>query len=223
MIDPTMLWLLAWGVVVGLDLVSVAQVMVARPFAAGIVAGLIAGDPVAGGVVGVTLELFALDLLPVGAARYPDYGPAAVAAAATAVGAPGVLGLGPAVAVGLLVAYAGEVSLQVVRHFNSDDARRNREGLDRGDVRSIRRVHARGLLRDGVRVLLVTAAGLALAAAVRRWLPLDLPGAVLVATVAVGAALAVGATGALRLAGRGSGRAWLAAGFLTGAVWLVAQ
>lgn len=223
MMDATMLWLLAWGVVVGLDLVSVAQVMVARPFAAGTVAGLIAGDPLAGAVVGVTLELFALDLLPVGAARYPDYGPAAVAAAATAVGAPGVLGLGPAVAVGLLVAYAGEVSLQVVRRLNSADAQRNRDGLDAGAVRIIRGVHARGLLRDGLRVLLVTAMGLLLAAAVRRWLPLDIRGTVLVATVALGAALAVGATGALRLAGRGSGRAWLAAGFLTGALWLVAR
>ncbi len=223
MIDATMLWLLAWGVVVGLDLVSVAQVMVARPFAAGTIAGAIAGDPLAGALVGVTLELFALDTLPVGAARYPDYGPAAVASTATAVGAPGVLGLGPAVAVGLLVAYAGEFSLQVVRRLNSADAQRNREGLDAGVVPIIRRVHGRGLLRDAVRVLLVTAMGLLLAAAVRRWLPLDIRGAILVATVALGAALAVGATGALRLAGRRSGRAWLAAGFLAGAVWLVAR
>lgn len=223
MIDASTLGLLAWGVVVGLDLVSVAQVMVARPFVAGTVAGLITGDPGVGVMVGITLELFALDLLPVGAARYPDYGPASVAAVATASGAPGVLGLGPAVAVGLLVAYAGEFSLQVVRQLNSTDARRHRAPLDAGELPVIRRVHLLGILRDTLRVLAVTALGLALAGAVRRWLPLGIRGAILVATVAVGAALAVGATGALRLAGRGSGRAWLAAGFVLAVVWLVAR
>ena len=40
------------------------------------------------------LELFALDVLPIGAVRYPDYGPATVAAAALAAGAPWELGLG---------------------------------------------------------------------------------------------------------------------------------
>ena len=213
--------LAAWGLLVGLDLVSVGQVMVARPFVAGTVAGCLLGDPAAGAIVGAALELFALDLLPVGGVRYPDYGPAAVAAAATAAGAPGVLGLGPGVAVGLVVAYAGEWAMQGVRWLNSRDVQRSRAGLDAGDLASIRGVHVRGILRDAVRALGVTLLGLALALAVRRWLPLDVRGVVLVGTVAVGAALAVATVGALRLGGRGQAGAWLAAGLVIGGLWVL--
>ena len=38
------------------------------------------GDPGSGLTAGIILELFALEVLPVGAVRYPDYGPASVAA-----------------------------------------------------------------------------------------------------------------------------------------------
>lgn len=210
-----------WGVLVGLDLVSVAQVMVARPFVAGTVAGLLLGDPGAGAVVGAVLELFALDMLPVGAVRYPDYGPAAVAAAATAAGAPSVLGLGPAVAVGLAVAYVGEWAMQGTRWLNSRDVQRCRAGLDAGELASIRGVQWRGILRDTARALGVTVLGLALALIVRRWLPLGVRGVVLTGTVAVGAALAVAMVGALRLGGRGKASAWLAAGLVIGGLWVV--
>jgi hypothetical protein len=46
---------------------------------------------------------------------------------------------------------------------------------------------------------------------------------VLVGTVAVGAALAVAGTGAMRLGGRGAARVWLAAGLVVGAAWAVVQ
>jgi mannose/fructose/N-acetylgalactosamine-specific phosphotransferase system component IIC len=173
--------------------------------------------------VGVTLELFALDLLPVGGARYPDYGPAAVAGVATAAGAPGLLGLGPALAVALVVGYVGEVTVQFVRRMNSIDVQRRRAELDAGDLAGIRRVQWRGMARDTVRGAAVTLLGLLLAAAVRRWLPLTLRGAVLVATVAVGAAMAVAVSGALRLGGRGPGRVWLAAGIVGGVLWVALQ
>jgi PTS system mannose-specific IIC component len=213
-------WLLLWGTVAGLDLATVGQVMVGRPLVAGIVAGMLAGDPAAGALVGVTLELFALDLLPVGGARYPDYGPAAVAGVATAAGAPGVLGLGPAIAVALVVGYAGELTVQLVRRLNSTDVQRRRAELDAGDLAGIRRVQWRGMTRDATRALGVTLLGLALAAVARRWLPLTLRGSVLVATVAVGAAVAAAVTGALRLSGAGRARAWLAAGIVGGIVWV---
>jgi mannose/fructose/N-acetylgalactosamine-specific phosphotransferase system component IIC len=215
--------LLVWGGVVGLDLVSVAQVMISRPFVAGTVAGFLIGDPGAGAMVGATLELFALDLLPIGAVRYPDYGPAAVAGAATAAGAPGILGLGPGVAVGLVVAYAGEWAIQTMRKLNSRDVQRLRGGLDAGDIAVIRHVHLRGILRDTVRALGVTSLGLAFAIVTRRWLPLGVRGVVLVSTVSVGAALAVAIAGALRLGGRGKGSAWLAAGLVIGGLWVLVR
>ncbi|HXE59015.1 MAG TPA: PTS sugar transporter subunit IIC, partial [Gemmatimonadales bacterium] len=116
-IAPTTLALLClWGTAVGLDLVSVPQVMLSRPLVAGTVAGCIVGDVEAGLRVGAVLELFALDVLPIGAVRYPDYGPATVAAVAAAGGAPGwQLGLGVAVAVGLATAALGGWGMQVVR------------------------------------------------------------------------------------------------------------
>jgi PTS system mannose-specific IIC component len=74
------LLLVGWGTLVALDLVSVPQAMIARPIVAGAVAGWMCGDLDAGLRVGLLFELFALDVLPVGAVRYPDYGPATVVA-----------------------------------------------------------------------------------------------------------------------------------------------
>jgi len=68
------------GGLVGIDATSVAQTMVSRPFIAATLAGLLAGRPEEGAILGAFLELFALVILPVGAARYPESGTAAVAA-----------------------------------------------------------------------------------------------------------------------------------------------
>ncbi|MGH7585315.1 MAG: PTS sugar transporter subunit IIC, partial [Gemmatimonadales bacterium] len=69
-----------WATVAGLDLVSVPQGLLSRPIVVGAVSGWILGDPAAGFRVGVLLELFDLDVLPVGAARYPDYAAATAGA-----------------------------------------------------------------------------------------------------------------------------------------------
>ena len=62
--------LLGWGMLVGLDLVSVPQMMIARPLVAGTVAGAILGDVTTGLWLGVLFELFQYDVLPVGAVRF---------------------------------------------------------------------------------------------------------------------------------------------------------
>jgi PTS system mannose-specific IIC component len=218
---PMVAMLLAWGLVVGMDLVSVGQVMANRPLVAGSVAGLILGDPVSGMMVGVILELFALEVLPLGASRYPDYGLGAIAGAATASGSPGILGIGLGIGVALLVAWLGEVSMSAVRRFNSSDVRRRRERLDRGDVGTITRVHLRGLLRDAIRAVGLAAAGLLLAQLARRWSPVDLETAVLVTIVAIGIALATAVHAAVRLSGGGRGVGWLATGIVAGTLWVV--
>src|SRR5207245_2905761 len=89
------LLLLAWGTLVGLDLVSVPQMMIARPLVAGPIAGAMLGDVATGLQLGVLFELFQYDILPMGATRYPEYGPATVAAvsAALAAGTAGTLRL----------------------------------------------------------------------------------------------------------------------------------
>lgn len=70
------------GGVVGLDATAFPQVMISRPLVAGTLTGLLFGRPAEGVAVGLLMELFALIVLPIGAARYPESGTATVAAAA---------------------------------------------------------------------------------------------------------------------------------------------
>ncbi len=177
--------LLAWGTLVGLDLVSVPQMMIARPLVAGPIAGAMLGDVATGPQLGVLFELFQYDILPMGATRYPEYGPATVAAVSAAHAA---------------------------------------TGLEAGDPRVLERVHAAGILRDAVRAAVVTALGLVLAQVARAYVAGALPphGVALLNVAAVGAALAAGTAGTLRLVGRGPGLRWFAAGVVGGTVvaWL---
>lgn len=214
-------WLMLWGVLVGLDLASVMQTMITRPLVAGTVAGFIVGDPMAGLQVGVVLELFALEVLPVGSARYPDYGLGAVAAAAAAVHAPGVFGTGVGVAVGLVVAYIGGKAIHLVRVENSADVMSQRRALDAGDHAAVAAVHLRSLVRDVGRALVVTWIGLFLVAICLRWLPLTVEISVYLGVAAVGAAIAAGVTGVGRLTGRKSALRWFVLGLAGGLVGVV--
>jgi len=212
-----LLAMVGWGTLVGLDLVSVAQSMIARPFVAGGVAGLLLGDPMAGLRAGVLLELFALDVLPVGAARYPDYGTATLAAAALLAGSPWELSLGLAGTVGLLVSVLGGWSLQQLRRLNAEAVQHHAAALAAGESSAIRRLQYTSVARDALRSALVTMIGLAGAWAAERWLILDRRTAVALTLVVVGAGLAASIGGALRSAGRGRRRTWLAAGLAVGA------
>ena len=216
-----LVWLVLWGVVVGLDLVTVPQILVARPLVAGTVAGMIVGDPVAGASVGIVLELFALGVLPVGASRYPDFGLGAVAATAAAVGAPSVFGIGVGVGVGLATAYLGGVGIHAIRTLNGRDVQKHRAELDRGDRRALGALHMRGLGRDALRSLLVTALGLLLAVVVKNELPMNIEGAVYLSVVAVGASLGAAADGIYRLIGRKVVLRWFALGLAGGLVGVV--
>ena len=217
--------LLAWGTLVGVDLVSVPQMMIARPIVAGTVAGAILGDLEAGLKLGVVFELLQYDILPVGAVRYPEYGPATVAAVATAHAAAGALGLGLGAVVGLVTALAGGVAIHLLRRINSRIVNAASAVLESGDPRALLRLHVGALLRDFVRAALVTALGLALAWTVPPVLTgvLTPRGAIVLAVAAVASALAAGAAGTLRLVGRGPNLAWFAAGLgggVVAAAWL---
>jgi len=82
-LEPTTLLLLAlFGGLVAVDGTSFGQFMISRPFVAATIAGWIVGAPEQGATIGIVLEAFQLTVLPVGAARYPEGGPAAVAGGA---------------------------------------------------------------------------------------------------------------------------------------------
>lgn len=217
--------LIVWGTLVGVDLVSLPQMMIARPLVAGTVAGAILGDIPTGLKLGVVFELLQYDILPVGAVRYPEYGPATVAAVATAHASAGVLGLGLGALVGLVTGLLGGVTINMLRRVNSRIVHAAASELEAGDPRALVRVHVGGLLRDGLRAAVVTVVGLVLAWLARPLLGgvLTVRGAVLLAVAVVATALAAGAAGTLRLVGRGPNLAWFAAGLGGGIVatlWL---
>jgi mannose/fructose/N-acetylgalactosamine-specific phosphotransferase system component IIC len=213
--------LLLWGTLVGLDLVSVPQAMISRPVVAGTVAGALAGEPEAGLRIGILFELFALDVLPVGAARYPDYGPATVSAAALSVGTPWQLGLGISVALGLVLAVLGGWSLQVVRRWNARAIQRRTAALAAGESSAIRWLQYGGVLRDALRGFILTLAGLVLASTITESVRLDRESAVAFTLVAIGSGLAAAGSGAFRGAGRGPRLKWLLGGLGVGAVLAV--
>ena len=215
----TLALLIVWGTAVALDLVSVPQGLLARPIVAGSVAGCITGDPMVGVRVGVLFELFALDVLPVGAVRYPDYGPATVAAVAVATGMPWPIGLGVGGAVGLIVAAIGGWSLQIVRRKNAQAVQRHAAALAAGESRAIRWLQYSSLARDAVRGAVLTAVGLAFAWIVARegaWL--NARAATALTLVMLGAGFAAVLGGAVRGAGRGLRMTWLVAGLGVGGV-----
>lgn len=213
--------LLFWGTLVGLDLVSVPQLLLGRPLVAGAVAGAIAGDTAAGLQVGLVMELFALDVLPVGASRYPDFGPGTVAAAALAAGSPWELTLGLSVTLALALAALGGWSLPVLRRANGRATQRAADAMAAGDRRAIRAVLYAGVWRDALRGLLLTAFGLAAADAAAHWVRVDRATALALTLSVVACGLGAAAGGALRSAGRSRRLAWLAAGAAAGALLAV--
>jgi mannose/fructose/N-acetylgalactosamine-specific phosphotransferase system component IIC len=218
---PATLLLIVWGTAVALDLVSVPQIMIARPVVAGAVAGLLTGDVEAGLRVGVLFELFALDVLPIGAVRYPDYGPATVAATALASGAPWELGLGISAALGLVLAALGGWSLMMVRRSNARAIQRHAAALAAGESRAIRRLQYGGLLRDAARGAALTVLGLVLAWSIAQFVHLDRQTAVGLTLVAIGSALAAIISGAVRSAGRRTRLKWMVAGLGVGILLVV--
>ncbi len=217
--------LIVWGTLVGVDLVSLPQMMIARPLVAGAVAGAILGDIPTGLKLGVVFELLQYDILPVGAVRYPEYGPATVAAVATAHASAGVLGLGLGALVGLATGLLGGVTINMLRRVNSRIVHAAASELEAGDPIALVRLHVGGLLRDALRAAVVTVVGLVLAWLARPLLGgvLTVRGAVLLTVAVVATALAAGAAGTLRLVGRGPNLAWFAAGLGGGIVatlWL---
>lgn len=153
------------GGIVGLDVVSFPQAMFSRPVVAATLAGAIAGDPLRGLLAGVILEMLAMELLPVGASRYPEWGSASVVGGAIAAAFPwssGELVLG--VLAALITAWAGGWSMHALRRLNVVWSVAARERLDGGDTRLVSALQLRGLASDFFRAALLTGGALAVAA-----------------------------------------------------------
>jgi PTS system mannose-specific IIC component len=162
MIDPgTLAALTIVGAVVGLDFVSFPQAMLSRPLVAASLGGAICGDLAMGLLLGVLLECFALETMPFGASRYPEWGPASVAAGALAA-IPGDRELAArmlpfAVLAGLGAAMIGGITLVWLRRINLSVAGRYRDELAAGDASAVLAVHRMGMVVDFGRAGAVTA------------------------------------------------------------------
>jgi len=189
------------GAVLGLDVVCFPQAMFSRPIVAATLGGALLGAPGPGLLLGVTLECFALESLPFGASRYPEWGSssvvggALVAMPAAQSRAAGALLL--AVVVTMAWAWVGGWSMVQLRRLNARWARQRHEAVARGSRRTIIGLQLYGMTADLVRGALMTAVGLVLFVplmdlALPRWSSPDvLTRAVLVTLAGVAAAGAV--------------------------------
>jgi len=223
MLEPVAIGtLLAWGTIVGVDLVSFPQAMLNRPIVAASVAGFLIGDFESGLRIGMLLECFALDVIPIGATRYPDYGPASVVGTAMASFAGWQDSTGLGVMVALLLALVGGRTMEIVRRLNGRLARVAAPALASGDPLVLARLQRTGLVADALRSLVVTGGGLLLAWLVLPWLGGLGDAGHALRLVAVAGALVAAITGAARRAGGGAPRMLLGFGMVAGGVlaWL---
>lgn len=146
------------GAVLGLDVVSFPQAQLSRPLVSATMAGALAGSPFAGLLVGAALELVAMETLPVGASRYPEWGTASVVGGALfallPINTPGAMTCSLVAA--LFTAWVSGWSMVVLRRQNAVWARKRREKLEAGSRNTVVRLQIGGLTADLVRGGLLT-------------------------------------------------------------------
>jgi mannose/fructose/N-acetylgalactosamine-specific phosphotransferase system component IIC len=150
------------GAVLGLDVVSFPQAMVSRPIVAATLAGAFIGHPSAGLLIGVVLELIALDTLPFGASRYPEWGSAGVVGGALfAAQPPGMPGALPAsLLAALLTASISGWSMVVLRRTIATRLEKTRDFIEAGSRDALLGLHLSGMTMDLLRGALVTTLGM---------------------------------------------------------------
>jgi PTS system mannose-specific IIC component len=158
----TWLALALLGGLVGLDATSFPQMMFSRPLVAGALTGAVLGRPFEGVLVGAILEVFDVAILPIGAARYPEPGPAAVSASAAFIGVTNAGTIGPgilllAVVFGLAWDRVAGMSVVLSRRVNDKLVLR----ATTGDDRAVERAHFAAIMLDFLRGAFVTVLGAA--------------------------------------------------------------
>lgn len=194
---------IALGALTSLDAVSWPQAMISRPLVSATLGGALLGAPLAGLAVGAILELLALRHLPLGAATYPDTGPAGVVAGAAAAGAAGPAGLAAAAIVGWATGWIGARTVTWLRGANT----RVVGGMPPEELAArparLKRRHGLAMAMDAGRGALLVGALLVPAVALAAVVPR--------ASAGSGAAVAVGGVVGAAALGAGAG-----AGALTG-------
>jgi PTS system mannose-specific IIC component len=146
------------GALLGLDVVSFPQVMVSRPIVSATLAGAFIGNPPGGLLIGVVLEMIALDTLPFGASRYPEWGSAGVVGGALFAAQPAAMpGALPAcLLAALLTASISGWSMVVLRRLIVARLQQTRDRIEEGSRDALLSLHISGMSMDLLRGGLVT-------------------------------------------------------------------
>lgn len=223
----TWLALIGLGGIVALDATSLGQLMLSRPFVAASLAGAIVGRPLEGALIGALLEALSLGILPVGAARYPDTGTAAVATVGT-LGLSEVVATAPSllmvVVYGLLWQRLSGISVIGGRYLNERLVLAGQPGERPRLDRLVEHRHIESMLVDMARGVIVTTAAMVIGVrllpfALSHW---ALPGIAATLTVSA-AAVAVLAGTAPLFADSQRARVFLLLGLVFGSALLLAQ
>ena len=187
------------GGLLGLDVVSFPQAMISRPIVASTLAGALIGQSPTGLLLGATLELIALETLPFGASRYPEWGSASVVGGAIFATHPthpaGAMTL--AMLAALATTWIGGWTMVKLRERNAVWAGRYRAELEAGSRDAVIRLQLTGMTADFLRGAILTTVAYAILApitnlCIARWsidLRLDRGlGVAIAASVAGGAA-----------------------------------
>jgi PTS system mannose-specific IIC component len=146
------------GAFLGMDVVTFPQAMISRPIVAATAAGAFIGNAPAGILMGIVLELLALEMLPFGASRYPEWGSASVVGGALYASQqgdpPGALMV--ALLAALATALLSGRSMVWLRRLNASRATQQRVKLERGSASAVTSLQLFGLTGDLVRGFLVT-------------------------------------------------------------------
>jgi len=146
------------GALLGLDVVSFPQAMVSRPIVAATLAGAFIGNPPAGLLIGVVLEMIALDTLPFGASRYPEWGSAGVVGGALFAAQPPTMpgALPASLLAALLTASISGWSMVELRRLIASRLERTRDRMEEGSRDALLSHHISGMSMDLLRGGLVT-------------------------------------------------------------------
>lgn len=216
------------GAVLGLDVVSFPQAMLSRPIVAATAAGALIGQPARGVLIGVALEFFALESLPFGASRYPEWGSAAVVGGAlfgmTPSETPGAMLVATFAA--LVTASIGGSSMVLLRRWNARWAKRQQQGLARGSGLTITGLQLAGMTADLLRGGVLTFGALVVFSPLREALLATITISPMRSrAVVVAVASAVGLAAVWKVVRTTAGARWwlfggLAAGFaIAGGLW----
>jgi PTS system mannose-specific IIC component len=152
------------GGILGLDVVSFPQAMISRPLVAATMGGALIGEPASGLLLGATLELIALETLPFGASRYPEWGSASVVGGAIFAShtahPTGAMTL--AMLSALASTWVGGWTMVKLRQLNAHWAGNRREALEAGARGAVVSLQLMGMTADLLRGALLTAIAYAL-------------------------------------------------------------